>query len=140
MTDLRSKRLLTLERHASSGGSHSAVLTLEAIEALTTDNRRPPTLRELCRVRGLTMGAIQDHVVLLTKSGLLLPKGKGEARSLRVAVLESDWVEAGRKVIPRERSKEIEDIQGAVSLLVFDVLNRIDLLGSEIEIVIRHKP
>lgn len=123
-------------------GAHSAVLTLEAIEALTGVGQNP-TLREVARVRELTLPGVQHHVAILEKAKLLAPRKKGNARAFRVLDTtpeENDWLSVIQVTLDRSQTRSNQAILDAFAEAVNSAFYKVDLQGSQIELRIRHRP
>jgi hypothetical protein len=142
MMPTRESRLQTLRTYACPGeGGRSAVLTLELIESLTqAGDGRPPTLRELAEGRQRSVGAIQDHVALLKKAKLL--SCNQQPRSFRVLDgAKSGWREVSRKAWHRdEDTDDLHLMKLRVKGQLEDAYNQADILGLDVEIIIRVKP
>lgn len=139
----RAARLRALEPHTKDRGAHAALLTLEAIEALTLAEGFSPTIRDVARVRELTLPGVQHHIKVLEFSGLLQKRVKGNARAFKVldpSKKEEKWAEACTRRFTRGETRTHMDIRNAVMAAVEDTLFRVDLEGSQIELVIRHRP
>ncbi len=139
----RAHRLRVLEPHVKDRGAHAALLTLEAIEALTLAEGLSPTLRDVARVRELTMAGVQHHVRILERSGLLEKRVKGHARAFRVAVTaraDEEWIEVTKLTLSREQTRTDTAIYAAFSRAAEDALSRVDMEGSQVEFIIRHRP
>jgi hypothetical protein len=136
--EIRRQRLVLLDKYVSPEGAHAAVLTLETIEALHAIDGRPPSYREVADVRKLTVPGIQWQVRYLVNAGLL--SSNKSSRSFKVLGVgtEGEWVDVLRKTFHREETKK--NPQAAVLSQAEDALYALDLEGSEIEVVIRHKP
>ncbi len=137
----RAARLRALEPYAKDRGSHAALLTLEAIEALSGLGHSP-SLREVARIRELTLPGLQHHIKVLEFARLLAKRPKGSARAFKVLddKKEPAWVEACTRTFNRGETRTHMDIRNAVMAAVEDTLFRVDLEGSQIELVIRHRP
>lgn len=137
----RTKRVGALSRVSGVTDPYPHVLTLEAIEDLTAQGKgRPPTYRELAAARRMTVGGIQYSLDVLAQAKLLSYQ-KGVPRSLEVLdSVTEEWVPAGRLLLHREQTRTTKSIGEAIEALVDETLDRVDLDGSEVEIIIRHKP
>ena len=142
MAPTRESRLRKLHIFACPGqGGRSAVITLELIEDLTkAGDGRPPTLRELAEGRKRSVGAIQDHVKLLKKAGLL--SCSPQPRSFKVLdKAVSGWREVSRKQWHRdEDTDDLHLMKLRVKGQLEDAYNQADILGLDVEIIIRVKP
>ena len=137
---IRNSRRQALLHHAGELGAWEAMLTLEAIEALTAADGRPPTYREVAASRQLTVGGIQQHTAVLVKAGLLT--ADKTTRSFRVVDTGTHAVEDWHDVLRVTLSPEDTsgDVAAVILYQVEEAIERLDLRGSQIEIVIRHKP
>ena len=136
----RKERMEKLTRHMGSDGAHAAILTLEAIEALILVDGRPPSYREVAELRQLTVPGIQHQAAFLVKAGLL--EMSKSARSFRVldTAEKGGWHEAGKTTLSRSETTHSSDISDAVEAFVVETMDRVDMFGSDIEIIIRHRP
>ena len=68
---------------------------LNYISAYTEENSYPPTVRDISEHFGISLRAVQDHILALQKKGFLSQSQK-KARSIRVL---SDCREKSRKLL-----------------------------------------
>ncbi len=142
----RSQRLEKLSVVCGDEGAWNSLMTLEAIEALTAVDGRPPTYREVSQTRKITVPGVQHQVGILTKAGLL--SNDKSSRSFRVLdrmppFTEGPWHDVLRATIPRENTRRRPGtihVNEAIMRIVSDSLDEVDLIGSEVEIFIRHRP
>ena len=139
----RASRLRALEPHAKDKGAHAALLTLEAIEALTAAEGFSPTLRDVARVRELTLPGLQHHIGILERAGLLQKRIKGNSRAFKVLdPLKSndEWIEVVTLTLTRAQTRSLLSIREAFSQAVENAMFQVDLEGSQIELRLRHRP
>lgn len=139
----RKQRLQVLNKHAGNDGAWAALLTLEAIEGLMADGGFIPTYREVADVRKLTIGGVQGHTTILAAAGLLSYQ-PGRPRTFKVldtGTEKEEWVEVLHARIPRSITSKSEDVLALeIFPLIQAVEQAVDLAGSDIEIIIRHRP
>jgi len=123
---------------------HPFILTLEAFEALALAEGRPPTFREVARTRQVTAAGIQHHVAVLRRAGLLIGGDRRSPRSLRVCPPPgcTDWLPAAQVRLAREATRgwSQDDILKELFNRMTFQLNQVDLVGSDIEVRVIHKP
>jgi DNA-binding MarR family transcriptional regulator len=117
------------------------MLTLEAIEAMCGPGDNP-SLREVARVRELTLAGLQHHIRLLERAGLLQKRVKGNARAFKVldtARANEDWIAVTKVTLNRGQTRTADAIREALSVAIEDAFDKVDLQGSQIELTLRHR-